>query len=193
VIENKVSGGKYGIDLRRSEDSIVSGNVVSSSSQGIYLERSSDSTVSENIVSNTGKGIRLTRSDFCIVNGNEVSESTFGIFLYYYSNSNEVKENTVSNNDYGMYSYNCYYNNIYHNNIIDNTNQAYDNRDNTWDNGYPSGGNYWSDFDESSEGAYDDYKGADQDQTGSDGIVDSPYIIDSNSQDNYPLMEQYTT
>jgi len=91
---------------------------------------------------------------------------------------------------------------VYHNNLIHNTIQAYDstmNR-NLWDNGYPSGGNYWSDFDNSSEGAYDDYKGPNQDVLGSDGIVDNgtvggggknPYLIDLDSQDNYPLIKPY--
>ncbi len=117
------------------------------------------------------------------VNGNIVSSSTHGIEVSYYSTNNIVKENTVSGNDYGFYIRYC------NDNIIDNTNQAYDNKANTWDNGYPSGGNYWSDFDEPGEGAYDDYQGANQDILDSDGIVDATYIIDSNSQDKYPLIE----
>ncbi len=63
---------------------------------------------------------------------------------------------------------------------------------NIWHNGYPSGGNYWNDFDEPSEGAYDNYSGADQDVPGSDRIVDggslNPYYIPGvNNQDTYPL------
>jgi hypothetical protein len=49
--------------------------------------------------------------------------------------------------------------------------------DNTWDDGYPSGGNYWS-----------DYNGYDSDH---DGIGDTPYFIDENNTDHYPLMVQY--
>jgi hypothetical protein len=49
---------------------------------------------------------------------------------------------------------------------------------NIWDNAYPSGGNYWS-----------DYSGVD---ANSDGIGDTPYVIDTNNQDPYPLMNPWT-
>jgi hypothetical protein len=63
--------------------------------------------------------------------------------------------------------------------------QAYDDMgpENFWDDGYPSGGNYWSDYN-----GTDVMSGPNQDVPGSDGIGDTPYIIDADSQDNYPLM-----
>jgi hypothetical protein len=52
-----------------------------------------------------------------------------------------------------------------------------------WDNGYPDGGNYWSDYT-----GTDVYSGAGQNMPGSDGIGDTPYVIDAHNRDNYPLM-----
>lgn len=82
-------------------------------------------------------------------------------------------------------------NRIYYNNFIDNgaSPQAYDEgTNNQWDDGYPSGGNYWSDF---SPTCIDEFSGPNQDQPGSDGICDDPYIIDSDSQDNYPFKDPF--
>jgi hypothetical protein len=52
-----------------------------------------------------------------------------------------------------------------------------------WDNGYPDGGNYWSDYT-----GTDVYSGAGQNIPGSDGIGDTPYVINTSNRDNYPLM-----
>jgi hypothetical protein len=57
---------------------------------------------------------------------------------------------------------------------------------NVWDDGYPSGGNYWSDYK-----GIDVKSGPNQDQPRSDGIGDTPYVIDANNQDRYPLMNPY--
>lgn len=56
-----------------------------------------------------------------------------------------------------------------------------------WDNGYPSGGNYWSDYK-----GVDLYSGPYQNITGCDGIGDTPYIIDEYNVDRYPLMNPWT-
>jgi len=59
---------------------------------------------------------------------------------------------------------------------------------NVWDNGYPSGGNYWSDC-----AGVDLFSGPYQNETGCDGIGDISYVIDGNSRDNYPLMGPFNT
>jgi len=78
-------------------------------------------------------------------------------------------------------------NTIYHNNFINNIGSIDISGDgNSWDNGYPSGGNYWSDYN-----GTDFYNGPYQDETGSDGIGDTPYVIDEFNQDSYPLMRPF--
>jgi parallel beta-helix repeat protein len=125
-----------------------------------------------------------------IVN-NTISNTSKGIALCHACTDNTIFDNTVSNNDYGIglsgYSKD---NTIYHNNFINNTNQADDTTGtNQWDKGYPSGGNYWSDYT-----GVNLYSGPLQDQPGSDGIGDTPYTNiggGSGAQDNYPLMSPF--
>jgi hypothetical protein len=66
-------------------------------------------------------------------------------------------------------------NSILHNNFIDNLwpiRSVYSR--NTWDDGYPSGGNYWTDHNPLDENK--------------DKIGDTPYIMDENNADRYPLI-----
>ena len=68
---------------------------------------------------------------------------------------------------------------VYHNNI---NGHRFDNKANQWDNGRLSGGNYWENYDEPSEGCYDN---------DNDGVCDIPFVIDEDSIDNYPFVEPY--
>jgi parallel beta-helix repeat protein len=138
---------------------------INNSDCGIELGFTSYTTLSNNIIhSEDYSGIYLALSSYNFIITNNISDSNNGIYLSYSSN-----------------------NNVYHNNIINNTIQAIDNRNNNaWDDGYPSGGNYWSDY-----GGFDNFKGPFQDIPGSDGIGDTNYTIDSDSKDNYPLLGPY--
>jgi parallel beta-helix repeat protein len=131
-------------------------------------------------------------------NNNEVTNNTInwnnqgGIWLWN-SNRNIITANDIGENNKGI-RLDGDENVIYHNNFRDNVIQAEDNgRGNSWIKGYPAGGNYWSDYDEASEGAIDVKSGPDQNQAGSDGIADSPYDItgDAGAKDDYPLMHPW--
>jgi len=94
--------------------------------------------------------------------------------------------NNVNDNGLGIYLDRSSNNSIHHNNF-NNTNQVLTSESiNTWDDGYPSGGNYWSNYN-----GTDLYGGPGQNETGGDGIGDSPYVINENNQDNYPLMNPW--
>jgi nitrous oxidase accessory protein NosD len=74
---------------------------------------------------------------------------------------------------------------IYHNDFLYNSVQAIEDPycvGIEWDDGYPSGGNFWSDYT-----GVDLYSGVNQDGSGSDGIGDSPYTM--GVVDRYPYME----
>ena len=116
------------------------------------------------------------------------------------SDYNEIFGNDISDCDLGISGcISCENNLFYHNSFNHNIQNADMDGDNNWDNGYPSGGNYWDDFDEPSEGAYDNYKGEYQDEDGSDGIIDlgppsgglNPYIVSEGNIDRYPLKHHW--
>ncbi len=142
--------------------------------------------ISGNDVRRNDCGICLDSADGTIVHNNTVLNNGYGILVD--STSVIVSGNTVSTSDYGIYVSSPDTSTIYHNNIIGNTDQALDLMSNQWDNGYPSGGNFWSDYT-----GIDNCSGPSQDICPDpDGIGDTPYVIDADSQDRYPLMSPST-
>ena len=125
----------------------------------------------------------------CSIYGNNVSDNIWGGIALVNSFRCSVYGNTIrGNGGYGtLLSYSSD-NTVYHNDFIDNPRQAwlYGFNNNTWDNGYPSGGNYWSDYN-----GTDARSGPHQDEKGSDKIGDTGYVIDSNNVDRYPLMKPW--
>jgi PKD repeat protein len=76
---------------------------------------------------------------------------------------------------------------------------------NFWDDGYPSGGNFWGAYSAYLYSSYahvprmsisapeyfggiDVYSGPYQNETGSDGVVDTPFILGEGNVDHYPLI-----
>jgi parallel beta-helix repeat protein len=188
-----------GIRLYDSSNNIISGNNIRNNDDaGIYLYGSSYNTISGNDIENNGIGILIEGvwsvwgiiepSDYNIISENNIKSNGIGIYLFS-SSYNDISRNNIVINGDGILFYESFENGIYHNNIIDNWHQArtpYEGYYNRWDIGYPSGGNYWSDYT-----GVDLYSGLYQNETGSDGIGDTPYVIDAYNQDNYPLMKPW--
>jgi parallel beta-helix repeat protein len=216
IIQNKISNNKCGIFLSWSTNNSVERNLITNNSNGVYFFSVHLSNVkSNNIYSHEGVGIHFVTSRYNKINTNNITDCWAGIQLWQDSNNNTLLNNKVSNNTHGILVWlrcvnnsillNNIFNNdnygirfrknsnsnlIYHNNFIANSVQAYEEESiNFWDNDYPLGGNFWSDYT-----GVDILKGPYQNMPGSDGIGDNPYAdidSDTGNQDNYPLMEPY--
>lgn len=163
----------------------VENQTMSKGTVGVFLAFSTRNDIVNNTASHEDYGISLTDSTNNTVKNNTLSFNGFGIILGQ-ANNNSISNNTVYLSYYrGIHLYISDSNTVYHNNFIDNAEQAYDDTDTSqWDNGYPSGGNYWSDYT-----GIDECSGPGQDVCpDSDGLGDTPYAIDADSRDRYPLM-----
>jgi parallel beta-helix repeat protein len=187
---NVTSNGWYGIYLVSPTDAAVVGNSVSGNGHGVFLWFSYNATIVGNhATSNMGHGVFLSSSTETTIGGNNLTSNT-GRGIYLYSSTNAtVLNNNLSANGYGVYVDSSTGIRLHHNNLLGNVQQALDTQgiENYWDDGYPSGGNYWSDYT-----GGDDCSGPGQDVCPDpDGIGDIPYVIDADSQDRYPSMEAY--
>jgi parallel beta-helix repeat protein len=176
--------------LAYTTNSTMTRNDVTDTYFGIWLFSSSNNTLSgNNITNNALEGVWLLYSSNNTFSGNNITNTPGdGIFLLSASSNNSISDNNLANNYFGIELAFSSGNMIYHNNFIDNTylQACSDGSPNVWDDGYSSGGNYWSEY----HGA-DSFRGPYQNETGSDGIGDTPYIIDANNIDNYPLVQPY--
>ena len=175
-----------------SSNNLTKNRISFCSTDGITLSNSNRNLINNNIVSDvTGNGLSLTgttgSSENAIIQNIIFDSMDCGILIILQSDANRIIENTITHNFIGINITLSDDNRIYHNTFIDNNCQASDTGINFWDNGYPSGGNYWDDYT-----GVDQYRGSEQNIPGSDGIGDAPYIIsiiNGVHKDRYPLMQ----
>jgi parallel beta-helix repeat protein len=215
IESNIMDNNQYGIAGDACSNIRIAGNTATNNWDGIGIDESSDIEIIGNtLMNNEAYGFV---SDFPLNNNhivrNNITKNLYGISLDFLPNSgatgNSITGNSITDNRYGIdlsYSsnetitcnriaenwkgislYASSNNSIYRNNFENNTDQVYSDFSlNIWDDGYPSGGNYWSDYT-----GVDLHSGSYQNETGSDGIGDSPHIIGENNRDRYPLMNPY--
>jgi parallel beta-helix repeat protein len=172
----------------------MTGNYITT---GLFLENAG-----QNITGNIVKGgIQCIGNNHTITNNNLDHVWILGSEILIESNTisddvgigigawgNSVFNNSIKNCRVGIAFWGYASNNtIYHNNFLNNTIQVqmqdpYNAFVGKWDKGHAIGGNYWSDY------LFKYPNAAEIDRS---GIGDTPYVIDANNQDNYPLMYPY--
>jgi parallel beta-helix repeat protein len=191
-----------GISLVNANNNTIANNICVSNWIGIRLWAWSPKTTNYNVIHNNTcsfnlrNGISIWSYTYrtIVVNYNSITDnvvsansilSDYGGIDIGKSRGDYVSGNIVSSNAEAIYLNSVYDSKFYHNTFLNNSVQVqiHDDQElgpstNTWDDGYPSGGNYWS-----------SYNGTDADN---DGIGDNPYVIDANNEDRYPLMGPFT-
>lgn len=210
IADNIIAGGGYGIAMIGYYNVIVNNYVTSNGVAGIGLMYADYTIIANNTISGNKMGISMCANN-TVIDNNTFSEYTEGIDFHGYYNvitnntfvgkidGNGIRNpianfTTITNNTFLGHRWALEFwittdNMIHHNNFVNNSIHAVINRSNDdWDNGYPSGGNYWDDYSGS-----DQFSGPNQDQPGSDGIGDTPYDLYDywgpvlKDQDLYPL------
>jgi len=178
---NTISNNVEGIFVfTESRYNTLIGNTLAGNTRGIYLlYYSMNNSLIANTASNNGIGIQLTQ---CCNNNTLVDNVAFsnnlGIGLKD-SRRNVLSGNKILSNQQGiLLELASNKNAFFRNSFVNNTKQVLiDNSYNTtWYTDRK--GNFWS-----------NYNGTDLD---GDEIGDTPYIIDENNTDNYPLMKPYS-
>jgi parallel beta-helix repeat protein len=169
----------YGIYSAFSKEVTITENIVSGNPQGIILIGATNNTISKNVITNSNS-LPLLLSENS--NGNTISENLLtknngGAISLDDSHNNTICGNIITDNKLGICLTYSNSNKIFHNDLLENYEMALSwvSTDNVWDNGKE--GNYWS-----------DYTGTD---ANGDGVGDTPYVIDTDIADRYPLMKPF--
>ena len=178
IINNDMVGNVYGVVMRHSFDTNIIENQMINGSTGIIFYSSSNNTIVKNNISSNIEGIDFysasTYNNY-IKNNNLTANTGHAIFFNGGVVNHTIIQNIIAYNRIGIGNDLPYWNcTIYSNIFIENSeNLQIMGVKAAWDKG--GVGNYWS-----------NYNGTD---ANSDGIGDTPYIIDANNIDHYPLMK----
>jgi parallel beta-helix repeat protein len=174
------SGGGSGIYvtlLSGASGSIITGIEVTNYVEGILIQNASNCGIYNNIMSSISCGgivLQGSHATGNIVFDNAFQDTPTPINLTGSATGNTIYDNII----------NTVNSLIYNNNFLATTQiTVLTTGGNSWNASYPTGGNYWSDC----QSKYPSATEIDH-----SGIWNTPYIIDSNNKDYYPLMKPWT-
>ena len=146
----------------------ISGNIIDGTDEyGLFLESSSNNAISGNVINETYSAASKTYPPIFF------PPAPYGVVLYS-SSSNSIVGNNITSISYSIIvAFLSSWNRICYNSFVSDSLPVLSlNSINTWDDG--KRGNYWS-----------NYNGTEKNH---DGIGDTPYIIDSQNIDHFPIM-----
>jgi parallel beta-helix repeat protein len=178
------SNYKDGIRFCGGSQNVFTENYISGNSQSAIAIEGYSNTISKNKIENNNRGIGVGTSYSIIFGNHLVNNIESG--LYFAGSSNIISSNEIIGSKWGVYFsplFSAPNGNIFYHNTFDNTFNvgglsAYNVQ--MWDNGYPSGGNHWSDY-------VSKYPEADEIATS--GIGNKAYEVGDNNTDRYPLID----
>ncbi|TET44759.1 DUF1565 domain-containing protein [candidate division TA06 bacterium] len=193
IENNRISNGRSGIRLRRSDNNIIQGNILDGIGRmGIHLSYSDSNLVLKNrfygMGTGWGWGLFLgERSISNVISENFLSDHDIGIWVYRDSRDGIICENTIVNNRYGLVLDEVETNMVFHNNFVENELQVFDLSPslNDWYHPILLEGNFWSDYD-----GVDDGSGSGKHSIAGDGIGDTDIPHPGANYDFYPFMER---
>jgi len=189
-----LQGGNSKMDMPSTKTTVTNNQIVN----GLTIKAgSAENVIRGNVISGGVVGILEEASKQYFVTGenqiinNTIMDTQVGISLYSSTgdknapshSADQIVQNIIKNNGVGIeISASTNYptgNTLYHNDFINNDIQIIISNSvgNVWDDGKK--GNYWN-----------DYTGSD---ANSDGVGDTPYKINVENQDSYPLMKPWST
>jgi len=198
IHQNNLSNNLNGVYLYNKVNRIFIDNneIQSNNDTGILIESIFEQDSELFITNNTIKdncidGIAFYTLVWChvYIKNNLITTNSNGIYLGYMVTNAIIIGNRIINNNNGIKTTSeCSGTICYHNELSTNNKNVYGDGGNSgnWDDGYPSGGNYWDDYT-----GNDFYHGVNQDIPGSDGIGDTPYQVVGDYVDNYPFMAPF--
>src|SRR3989304_656645 len=185
VIRNNTisNNGWAGIELSLGSDRIlIQGNEVANNTVGgLILDTASNVTVIDNGFPDNDFNVDLTNSSDVLIRNNTVAPSTADGITITGGARLTIEENNITRNGGGVLVVGATALRVRHNVFDGNSPQAADDAGsvNAWDDGYPSGGNYWSDY-----AGVGNCSGPNQDVCPiPDGIGEPPYAIHPDIQE----------
>ncbi len=189
-----ITGNQFGSNVVYPEDGGAEDGILLSNSSNVMIVNNTIFSIWSlwELNGEAFNGIDVEGGNSNIITGNLILNDATGMFF------DNTQKNLITNNDIvdnasqdgltscGIWFWHASNNTIYHNNLMDIPygTQASNgdlggipytpNSVNVWDGGFPAGGNYWG----VQTGK----------EIGNTGISDSPYVLDSQNIDRYPLI-----